>query len=79
MTPPLDGIVLRFALRGWRDRSTGTMHLGPCSDFECLQAELIQDAVWRPEKQYDRLCAVCFPAQDETMPPRRTRLEPYGY
>lgn len=80
MTPPLDDILLRFALRGWRDRSTGTMHLGPCPDFESLDAELIEDAVWRPEQRYDRLCAVCFPAPDETTPPpRRTRLEPYGY
>lgn len=79
MSVPFDDTDFSFALRGWRDRSTGTMHLAPCLDFESLQAELIEDAVWRPEEQYDRLCPVCFPAHDERTPPRRKRLEPYGY
>jgi hypothetical protein len=79
MSQPLDNFDLKLALRGWRDRSSGTMHLGPCLDFDSLDAALIEDAVWRPEKRYDRLCPVCFPARDEQAHPRRKRLEPYGY
>ena len=79
MSPPLDNTVFSLVLRGWRDRSTGTLHLGACRDFENLDAELIEDADWLPEKQYDRLCPICFPAEDKTWPRRRTRLEPYGY
>jgi hypothetical protein len=79
MSEPLDSFALNLALRGWRDRSAGTMHLGPCHDFESLDAELIEDAVWRPEDQHDRLCPACFPQKDERTPPRRKRLEPYGY
>jgi hypothetical protein len=79
MTPPLDDFGLSLALRGWRDRSTGAMHLGPCRDFERLDAEQIQDAIWRPDERYDRLCPACFPTEDKTRRSRRVRLEPYGY
>ena len=61
MSVPIDNLVLDFALRGWRDRSTGTMHLGPCLDFETLDAQLVEDTVWRPGESYDRLCPTCFP------------------
>lgn len=77
MSNPLD--EMRFSLAGWRDRLTGTMHLGPCQDFEALEARLIEDAVWRPERQYERLCAECFPSASRLAPAARRRIEPYGY
>jgi hypothetical protein len=74
---PLD--EMSFALAGWRDRLTGTMHLGPCPDFEELEAALIEDALWRPERQYERLCPACFPFEGRVAPAVRRRIEPYGY
>jgi hypothetical protein len=64
MSLPLDNMVLSLALDGWRDRSTGTIHLGACLDFDCLDAEMIENAVWRPEESYPRLCPSCFPPED---------------
>ena len=75
MSVPLDNLVLSLELGGWRDRSTGTMHLGPCLDFESLDAQLIEDAVWRPEKRYDRLCPVCFPRDDDQAPEAHSASE----
>ena len=79
MSDPLYEIVLGFALRGWRDRSSGVMHLGPCADFESIDADLIQDAVWRPASYHERLCPACFQGLIETAPLPRKRFEPYGY
>jgi hypothetical protein len=80
VSEPLDEIIPSIALAGWRDRSTGTMHLEACPDFETLGAESIEDAVWRSEGRYERLCPVCFPSTRAAMaaPPRK-RIEPYGY
>jgi hypothetical protein len=78
MSVPLDNIVLSFALRGWRDRSTGTMHLGPCLDFESLDAERIENTVWRPEESYDRLCPSCFPLGDGEEPNGSGASESHG-
>jgi len=64
------------ALRGWRNRATGTMHLSAeCPDFERLEARLIEDTLWRPGGRYASLCAWCFPREDkeEEPPPRRRR------
>lgn len=81
MNNPLDEIVLSFALRGWRDRSSGTMHLGPCPDFDSIDADLVEDAVWRPARRYERLCPACFSGLLVMEPARlpRRRIEPYGY
>jgi hypothetical protein len=68
-----------FALDGWRDRSTGTMHLEACPDFEALRAELIEDVVWLPDSRYERLCPACFPAATERKSAVSKRIEPYGY
>jgi hypothetical protein len=72
---------MSLALAGWRDRLTGTMHLGPCPAFEDIEAASIEDAIWQPEGQYERLCPDCFPSTSGVAPapaPRR-RIEPYGY
>jgi hypothetical protein len=76
---PLDEIIQRLALAGWRDRSTGTMHLEACPDFEKLEADSIEDAIWRPEGRYERLCPVCFPVARDLLSVPRRRIEPYGY
>jgi hypothetical protein len=51
----------RLALRGWRDRETGTLHVRDCPDFERLDAERIEDAVWWPQENDAGLCPWCFP------------------
>ncbi len=79
MSNPLDEIIPRFALAGWRDRSTGTIHLMACPDFEKLEVESIEDALWRPETRYERLCPACFPVARELISAPRKRIEPYGY
>ena len=68
-----------LALDGWRDRSTGTMHLEACADFETLSVELIEDVVWLPDSQYDRLCPTCFPTATGRKSAVSKRIEPYGY
>jgi hypothetical protein len=78
MSVPLDNLVLSLELRGWRDRSTGTMHLGPCLDFDTLDAGLIENAVWRPEQSYERLCPACFPSNDDDAPDGRSASESHG-
>jgi hypothetical protein len=78
MSVPIDNLVLSLALRGWRDRSNGTMHLGPCLDFETLDAQLIEDAEWRPANSYDRLCPACFPSGDDEAPADDSASESHG-
>jgi hypothetical protein len=69
MTSDLD-----LALRGWRNRETGTMHLsGDCPDFESLDARLIEDAVWVPTQRYASLCPWCFPPLPHESPLRGLR------
>ena len=75
MSVPLDNLVLSLELRGWRDRSTGMLHLDACSDFHRLDAEQIEDAVWRPEERYARLCPVCFPPDDDQAPEAHSASE----
>jgi hypothetical protein len=55
----------RVALRGWRDRETGTLHLRDCPDFERLDADRIEDAVWWQEEHDAGLCPWCFPGARE--------------
>jgi hypothetical protein len=78
MSVPIDKLVLSLVLRGWRDRSTGTMHLGPCLDFETLDAQLIEDAEWHPEATYDRLCPACFPSGSDEAPDGPEASESHG-
>jgi hypothetical protein len=78
MSVPLDNLVLSLELRGWRDRSTGMLHLDACSDFHRLDAEQIEDAVWRPEERYARLCPVCFPPEDDEAPEAPSASESHG-
>jgi hypothetical protein len=39
----------------------------------------IEDALWRPERRYERLCPACFPVARELISAPRKRIEPYGY
>lgn len=56
--------ALDLALKGWRDRTYGTMHLrGDCPDFERLDASQIEDAIWDPDVFYEHMCTWCFPEE----------------
>lgn len=51
---------MTIAVRGWRHRRTGTVHLRElCPAFDRTPAVDVEDYTWRGDSR-DRLCRWCF-------------------